>query len=226
MYSSISENLKAIKFNISEAKAKYRSDDDVIRLMAVTKTVPYDKVNFVISSGVCLLGENRVQEFLDKKEFYDKSAEINFIGHLQTNKVKYIIDSVNLMHSVDNLKLAAEINRLSVNSDKIMDILIEVNIGNEDSKSGVHPDKLEWLLREISVLPNLRIKGLMTIPPIENTEYYFDKMNGIFTDLKTQKIENVSMDILSMGMSNDYVLAVKHGSNIVRIGSGIFGARK
>lgn len=223
---NILENLKIIEYNISEYKAKYRRDEDIIRLMAVTKTVPAEIVNFAIDSGVTLLGENRVQEYLSKKDLYRNSAEINFIGHLQTNKVKYIIDSVSLIHSVDSFKLAAEINRLSAGLNKVTDILIEVNIADEASKSGISAFYVNEVIYQISTLSNVRICGLMCIPPQINTEYYFEKMHCLFSDIKSLNINNISIDILSMGMSGDYTLAIKHGSNIVRIGSGLFGARK
>ncbi len=223
---SISENIKRIRCNVEEAKAKYRKPGETVRIMAVTKTVPYERVNAAVNSGLTLLGENRVQEYLEKKDFYDKKAEINFIGHLQSNKIKYIIDSVTLIHSVDSVKLAAEIDRSAAKADKIMDVLIEVNIGGEESKSGVSPDRLRELLYEVSEFKSVRVKGLMTIPPIGRSEESFDRMQRLFEDLKSDSIKGVSMDILSMGMSADYVSAVKYGSNIVRIGSGIFGSRK
>lgn len=222
----ISENLKRIRFDIEEAKAKYRKSDDVVRLMAVTKTVPYRRVNSAVGEGVTLLGENRVQEYLEKKDFYDKSAEVHFIGHLQSNKVKYIIDSVKMIHSVDSIKLATEIDRQAAKAGVVMDVLLEVNIGGEDTKSGVSPDRLRELIYETGDLKNIKVKGLMTIPPPGESEESFYKMSGLFGDLKSERFENADMEILSMGMSADYALAVKYGSNIVRIGSGIFGARK
>lgn len=222
----ISENLKRIRFDIEEARAKYRKQDDVIRLMAVTKTVPYQRVNLAVGEGVTLLGENRVQEYLEKKDFYDKNAEVHFIGHLQSNKVKYIIDSVTMIHSVDSTKLASEIDKQAAKAGVVMNVLLEVNIGGEDTKSGVSPDRLRELVYETGDLKNIRVKGLMTIPPPGESEESFYKMNGLFSDLKSERFENADMEILSMGMSADYALAVKYGSNIVRIGSGIFGARK
>lgn len=222
----ISENLKRIRFNIEEARAKYRKQDDVIRLMAVTKTVPYQRVNLAVGEGVMLLGENRVQEYLEKKDFYDKNAEVHFIGHLQSNKVKYIIDSVTMIHSVDSTKLASEIDKQAAKAGVVMNVLLEVNIGGEDTKSGVSPDRLRELVYETGDLKNIRVKGLMTIPPPGESEESFYKMNRLFSDLKSERFENADMEILSMGMSADYALAVKYGSNIVRIGSGIFGARK
>ncbi len=224
--SIVSENLKRVQYNIAEAKAKYRNENDDVRLMAVTKTVPYEIVNSVIEQGVDLLGENRVQEYLDKKDHYDKNAEVHFIGHLQTNKVKYIVDSVKCIHSVDSLKLAAEIEKLAEKNGIVMNVLTEVNIGGEESKSGISTDMLDELVFGISEMKNIKLCGLMTIPPVGNSEFYFEKMQRIFEDLKAKKVDNVSMDILSMGMSADYVEAIKYGSNIVRVGSAIFGARK
>ncbi|MBQ5317670.1 MAG: YggS family pyridoxal phosphate-dependent enzyme [Oscillospiraceae bacterium] len=223
---TISENIKRIRYDIEDAKAKYRKHDDIVKIMAVTKTVPYERVNYAISEGITLLGENRVQEYLSKKNFYNKNAEVNFIGHLQTNKIKYIIDDITLIHSVDSIKLAAEIDKQSEKLQKCMDVLIEVNIGKEESKSGVHPEMLGEILDEMSLLKNIRIKGLMTIPPVFNSEESFEKMQMLFNEFKAKRTDNINMDILSMGMSSDYALAVKYGSNIVRIGSGIFGTRK
>ena len=226
MLNSISENLKTINFNINEAKVKYNRENDIVRLMAVTKTVLPDKINFAIKQGVNLLGENRVQEYLDKSGSYDPSAEVHFIGHLQSNKVKYIIDKVKLIHSVDSLKLASEINRLAEIYHLCMNVLAEVNIGGETSKSGITPDQIVEFAYQISEMTNIQLCGLMTIPPPDNPERYFSEMSQLYNNLKDEKISNTSIEILSMGMSSDYVEAIKHGSNIVRIGSGIFGARK
>lgn len=226
MIFDISENIKRIMFEIKEAKAKYRKSDDIIRLMAVTKTVPYRRVNAAVGEGVTLLGENRVQEYLEKKDFYDKNAEVHFIGHLQSNKVKYIIDSVTMIHSLDSARLASEIDRQAAKAGIVMNVLLEVNIGSENTKSGVLPDMLRELVYEAGQYKNIRVKGLMTIPPPGESERSFYKMNELFVDLRSERFENADMEILSMGMSADYVLAVKYGSNILRIGSGIFGARK
>ena len=226
MDEDIYENLKRIRFNIGEAMAKYRSADDDLRIMAVTKTVPYQRVNMVIDDGITLLGENRVQEYLEKKDLYRQNAEVHFIGHLQSNKVKYIIDNVSLIHSVDSFRLASEIDRLAEKNGLCKNILIEVNIGGEESKSGVPEHEVRDLISEISQLKNIRIKGLMTIPPVGQSESSFERMQALFSDIRSEKFNNTSMEILSMGMSSDYVLAVKYGSNIVRIGSAIFGSRK
>lgn len=224
-FSYIDENLKEIRYNIEEAVAKYRNKSDTVKLMAVTKTVAPEAVNHAVKLGVSLLGENRVQEFLSKKDFYDKAAEVQFIGHLQTNKVKYIINDVSMIQSVDSVKLAAEINRLAENNGKMMDILCEVNIGGEVSKSGVNPDRVYDILCEIAELKNVCVHGLMTIPPPTDSDIFLAKMQELFHNMKDRKIEGINMDILSMGMTYDYAAAVKYGSSLVRIGTGLFGAR-
>lgn len=221
----IEENLKEIRFNIAEAVSKYRKLDDNVRLMAVTKTVPFEYVNHAVSLGIDLLGENKVQEYQSKKDNYDKSAEVQFIGHLQTNKVKYIINSVSMIQSVDSLKLACEINRLAAANNLTMDVLCEVNIGGENSKSGIAPDNLSELLENISKLENIRVRGLMTIPPPTGSDVFLAKMQELFIAEKEKKKKRISMDILSMGMTHDYVQAVKYGSTLVRIGTGLFGTR-
>lgn len=221
----IEENLKEIRFNIAEAVSKYRKPDDNVRLMAVTKTVPFEYVNHAVSLGIDLLGENKVQEYQSKMDYYDKSAEVQFIGHLQTNKVKYIINNVSMIQSVDSLKLASEINRLAAANNLTMDVLCEVNIGGENSKSGIAPDDLSELLENISQLENIRVRGLMTIPPPTGSDVFLAKMQELFIAEREKKNKKISMDILSMGMTHDYAQAVKYGSTLVRIGTGLFGAR-
>ncbi len=221
----ILENYKEICYNVENAKAKYQNGSDV-RIMAVTKTVEPEKINFAVAQGIKLLGENRVQEFLSKKEQYDPSAEVHFIGHLQTNKVKYIINDVSLIQSVDSLKLASEINRLAMKNGKKMNVLIEVNVGNELSKSGVGYGDCVSLVKDISLLENVSVKGLMAIPPIGCGEDEFERMHELFENIKAMNINGTDMQTLSMGMSGDYELAIKHGSNLVRIGTKLFGARK
>lgn len=225
-YSYIVENYNRICYNIKDAIAKYRNTGDEVEIMAVTKTVSPDAVNVAVGCGVTLLGENRVQEYLSKKDFYDKSAKVHFIGHLQTNKVKYIINDIKLFESVDSFKLASEINRQSEKNGIISDILIEVNIGEEDSKSGIKADSLEELINQVSELESIRIKGLMSIPPVDAEEGLYEKLQSIFIEYKGRSINNTDMKILSVGMSNDYQTAIKYGSNLIRIGSGLFGARK
>ncbi len=219
----ILDNIKEITENVNEARVKYGSGE--VQIMAVTKTVPFEKVNFAVEHGLTLLGENRVQEYLSKKDSYDKRAEVQFIGHLQTNKVKYIADSVTVIQSVDSLKLAQEIDKQAKKAGRSMDIFIEINIGNELSKSGVSADSLTELACGIAELENVRIKGLMAIPPVGADEKVFEKMHMLFEDLKGKNIDKADLRTLSMGMSGDYVTAIKHGSNLIRIGTKLFGAR-
>lgn len=228
--SEITESCRRITERIAEAKRKAGRSDE-IRLMAVTKTVSPEAVNCAVLLGVRLLGENRVQEFLDKRERYAPEAEVHFIGGLQTNKVKYVIDKVSMIHSVDNVRLLREIDRRAAGSGRTMDILFEINIGGEESKNGIPPDRLGELAEEAAALSNLRVRGLMTIPPIDrdgSSERYYDKMQRIFTDFQSESRGRTgfSVDTLSMGMSGDFEIAVRYGSTIVRIGSLLFGYRK
>ncbi len=230
-YDTVKNNLSVITQNISEAYDKYRNDGTKVDIMAVTKTVPAEVVNWIFDWGLDLMGENRVQEYLSKKDLYSKTTEngsaprIHFIGHLQTNKVKYIINEMDMIQSVDSVKLAHEIDRLAKANNKVMDILCEVNIGGEESKSGIAPDKLDELLEEAAAMENINIRGLMTIPPPVDSDIFLGRMGELFNKLKTEKRQGVNMDILSMGMTHDYADAVKYGSTLVRIGSGLFGAR-
>ncbi len=223
-------NFKTIKENIANAAYKCGKTENDVTFLAATKTVDVATINHAISLGLDHIGENRVQELLSKYDEYNLShCSLQFIGHLQTNKVRQIIDKVSLIQSVDSLKLASEISRQAVLKNKDIDILVEVNIGKEENKSGVMPDELEDLLYQIKDLPSVNIKGLMAIPPIcDNSQKickYFDNMHKMFIDIKGKKIDNISMDVLSMGMSDDYVEAILCGSNMIRVGSALFGAR-
>lgn len=227
--SAVTESYRRLSEEIEEAKIKAGRTDKV-RFMAVTKTVPPEIVNHAISLGIDLLGENRVQEYLDKRESYSP-CEVHFIGGLQTNKVKYIIDKVNMIHSVDSIRLAEEVSRRAVSAGLTMDILLEVNIGGEESKSGIAPDELFELAAQAGELPGLRIRGLMTIPPVDHngsSERYFERMQRLFGDIGDKFAGNDKFltDTLSMGMSGDFAAAIKYGSTIVRIGSLLFGYRK
>lgn len=222
------ENYLLIKENIKKAAEEIGKDPESITLLAATKTVDIDVINHAIESGIEYIGENRVQEFLSKKDGY-LPCHRHFIGHLQTNKVKDIVPNVELIHSVDSLHLAKEISKVSKKLNKVTDILLEVNIGREENKSGFFEEELLENLMEIAKLDGIRIKGLMAIPPIcenenENAEY-FNKMRKLFIDIGAKKIDNSSMEFLSMGMSDDYVSAIKNGANIVRIGTALFGKR-
>ena len=225
-FEEIRENYLRICENISNAAAKANRTEKP-RFMAVTKTVTPERINFAIGLGIDLLGENRVQEFMDKRESYSP-AEVHFIGSLQSNKVKYIIDKVSMIHSVDNIRLAEEINRRAEQNGLVMDILTEINIGEEETKSGISAQNAKQFCEEISQLKNVRLRGLMTIPPPGCPESTFASMQELFESLKSdfEKTENVKFDRLSMGMSGDYETAVKYGATIVRIGSALFGYRK
>ena len=223
-------NVRETFEKISSAAEKAGRDPSEIRLMAVTKTVSPEKINKAIKAGCNLLGENRVQELLEKYESYDKSAEIHFIGRLQTNKVKYIVDKVSMIESVDSIKLAEEIEKRCAKINKTMDILLEVNIADEESKSGFSANEVVSASEKIKDFPHLRLRGLMTIgrfgAEIEETRQYFQKMRHLLVDIKSKNIDNIYINILSMGMSSDYELAVTEGANIVRVGRGLFGERK
>lgn len=228
---SVEDNYKAIKSRIEESAVKAGRNPADVRLMAVTKTVESVYINRALDLGADLIGENRVQEYLSKKdELHLDGVEKHLIGHLQTNKVKQIVGEVDMIESVDSVKLAKEISRVSAMKGITTDILVEVNVGKEESKSGIYIENLEELLIEISQMNNVKINGLMTIPPICDNEIevgkYFAAMYQSFIDIKEKKLDNVNMDILSMGMSGDFESAVANGSNIVRVGSAIFGARK
>ncbi len=229
---SVEENLKEIRERIAEAALKSGRAPEDVTLLAATKTVPVEVINHAIHLGVDHIGENRVQELLDKYDALDLSdCACHFIGHLQTNKVKYLVGRVGMIQSVDSMKLAKEISRLSVYQGLSTDILIEVNIGREENKSGVLPEALDELLDEISTLPSIRLRGLMAIPPVSDdlsqTMTYFSKMYEYYVDIKEKKSDNKRdhIDVLSMGMSADYAQAVECGATLVRVGSSLFGKR-
>lgn len=231
-FSYIKENLKVINSEIAEAAIQSGRNPEDIRLMAVTKTVPCDKINFAINEcGVNLIGENKVQEFLSKKDdLCLNGVEKHLIGHLQTNKVKKIISQVDMIQSVDSLNLANVISKEAQKLGKTINILLEINVGNEESKTGFDKGVLAQSLEQISNLEFVCVKGLMTIPPVCNNEKelekYFQVMNEYYNELKNSKYKNFDFQILSMGMSGDYTQAIRFGSNLVRVGSAIFGARK
>ena len=223
-------NYKHICERIAEAAAKVNKKPKDITFLAATKTVDPVTINHAVSLGLKYIGENRVQELLSKYDEYNlNDCSLQFIGHLQTNKVRQIVDKVDLIQSVDSLKLANEIAKQSLKINKTTDILVEVNIGKEENKSGVYPENLEELLIQLSQIEGISVKGLMTIPPICENEQkilkYFNNMHNIFIDILQKKLDNISMTILSMGMSADYYEAILQGANMVRVGSALFGAR-
>lgn len=228
MSDNIKENLEYINKKIAIAAEKSGRVREDILLLGVSKTIEVPEIKKAVDAGIDELGENRVQEILEKYEKIE-NVKWHLIGHLQTNKVKYIIDKVALIHSVDSVRLAEEINKRAYQNGLIMDILLEVNIADEESKFGIKPDELFDIVSKIAEFPNLRIKGLMTVAPfVENGEenrLYFRRMKQLVVDINAKSINNINMEILSMGMTGDYEVAIEEGATLVRIGTGIFGPR-
>ena len=227
----IAANIAAVRENIARAARRAGRDPEEITLVAVTKTMPASDVNAALQAGVTVIGENRVQELLQKlPDIGPGSRQIHLIGHLQTNKVKSVIGHADMIQSVDSLRLAQEIDRQAQKAGRVMDVLVEVNIGGEESKSGVSTEDLPELLESMRGLSHVRICGLMAIPPRDagsgQTRRYFAQMRNLFIDIKAKKSDNMDMRILSMGMSSDYELAVEEGSTMVRVGTAIFGKRQ
>lgn len=226
----VTYNYQKICENIERAAQSVGKTASDITFLAATKTVDADVINHAISLGLRYIGENRVQELLSKYDSYDLDhASLQFIGHLQTNKVRQIVGKVDLIQSVDSVKLAKEISRCSEKLGISTDILLEVNIGREENKSGVMPENLPDLLDQVKDIPAVKVRGLMAIPPIcENAQEnckFFDNMRKFFLDIGSKNIDNISMDILSMGMSDDYEEAIRCGANMIRVGSALFGKR-
>ncbi len=226
--SEFDRNYEEICARVARAAERSGRKASEITLLAATKTVDVDTINYAIEKGITHIGENRVQEFLPKEE---KIVPVrrHFIGHLQTNKVKDIVTKVELIHSVDSLRLAREIQKMAERFDTQMDVLLEVNVGGEESKSGLRPDEVEETLREMAQFSRVHVKGLMAIPPIcdepEQNRKYFQQMRNLFLDIGSKKIDNSSMEILSMGMSDDYEVAIEEGATLVRVGTALFGKR-
>ena len=225
----IEENLAFIRSQMAEAAIQSGRSPDDVKLMAVTKTVEPVFINHAIACGVDLIGENKVQELLSKKDYLHlDGVDVHLIGHLQTNKVRQILPHVSTIQSVDSLKLAKEISKQCERLEKTVRCLVEVNVGEEESKTGIGLSQVLPLLEEMALLPGLRVCGLMAIPPICEDAVlskYFDKMRELFVDIRAKKIDNIAMETLSMGMSSDYKLAIQHGATMVRVGSSLFGAR-
>ncbi len=225
--STIEENLNNVLTRIDAAAKRAGKNAKDITLIAVTKTHGADLINEAITLGVKDIGENRPQEIRDK--FDDiLPVRIHQIGQLQTNKIKYIIDKVSLIHSVDSIKLMSEIDKSAKKHNLVMDILIQVNISGEETKSGIAPHELDEVLKFTSECENIRVKGLMTIAPkgeAQEARVHFENMNELYLKYQQKTYKNVSLEILSMGMSSDFEVAIECGSNMVRVGSAIFGKR-
>lgn len=228
-FKNFDENYKIVCEKINDATNSVGKKFDDVTLLAATKTVPVEVINYSFNKGIKYMGENRVQEFLSKEEALDKGFHRHFIGTLQTNKVKQIVGRVELIQSVDSVKLAREISKHSVNKGIVSDILVEINIGNEDAKSGLDKSQLDELLGEISNLEGVFVKGLMTLGPVFESDtqksHFFEEMYKLFVDNRAKIYDNINMDVLSMGMSDDYDLAIKCGANMVRVGSALYGKR-
>jgi len=227
---NIAENIKRVRDAIGKAAVSSGRTPDDIKLVAVTKTKPVDHIRQAVAAGVDAIGENRVQEMLDKRMYgaYE-GAPLHFIGHLQSNKVTKVVGVCDLIESVSSKALVDSIGKRAVSMGIIQNVLIEVNIGREPQKSGVLPEQIEEVLVQVSQTKGIKVLGLMAIPPIsvenERNCYYFDTMFKLFIDISAKKYDNVSVRLLSMGMSDSFTDAIRAGSNMVRIGSALFGER-
>ncbi len=226
--SGIKENLEKVKSQIEEAEKNSKYGQKVT-LVAVSKTHPAEDIQEAYDAGIRDFGENKVQELMTKIDVLPRDIRWHLIGHLQRNKVKQIIGKTYLIHSVDSLRLAEEIDKESKKAGVITDILVEVNIAGEESKFGTDKTEAMELVKEISKLKNIKVKGLMTIAPQtdepEEVRGYFANLRHLSIDIESRNIDNISMDFLSMGMSGDFIVAINEGANIVRVGTSIFGAR-
>ncbi|MDF2986578.1 MAG: alanine racemase domain protein [Eubacterium sp.] len=226
----IKNNLDNIFDKVRAAAEKSGRTAEDIKVIAVTKTVEVDRIKNVYEYGLRDMGENRVQELTDKYDKLPEDCKWHLIGHLQTNKVKYIIDKVAMIHSVDSVELAKEINLRAEKHGRIIDILLQVNVSGEETKFGISPDEVYDFIGKISQMKNLCLKGLMTIAPFthdpQEIRPVFKNLYNIYIDIKHKRIDNVNMDYLSMGMSNDFEVAIEEGANVVRIGTSIFGKRE
>ena len=225
----IAENCRLVEERIAAACAKYGRAREDVTLIGVSKTVEAERVQAAVDAGITRLGENRVQELCEKQPLITGEPEWHLIGHLQTNKVKQVVGKVALIQSVDSVRLATQIEKVSAARDLVTPILVEVNIGREESKSGVLAMDLLDLLKKTAELPHISVQGLMCVPPIsdssEKKRNYFAKMHQLFLDIRDKKLDNIDMHILSMGMSGDFEEAIAEGSTMVRVGTALFGRR-
>ncbi len=224
----VTENYREILKEVNDTALKANRKDEVL-LIAVSKTKPEEDISKLYDIGVRDFGENKVQELCSKYENLPKDIKWHLIGHLQRNKVKYIVDKVHLIHSVDSIRLAEEIQNEASKKNVIVNILIQVNVASEESKFGLDTIETEEIIRNIATMPNIRIKGLMTIAPFvddgEENREIFRKLKQLSVDIEAKNIDNVCMNVLSMGMSGDYTVAIEEGATMVRVGTSIFGER-
>lgn len=225
----LKENLEYVESRIREACERSGREREEVTLIAVSKTKPVSVLKEAYDLGVRVFGENKVQELADKYEALPKDIRWHMIGHLQRNKVKYIIDKVELIHSVDSLRLAETIEKEAARHNITANILIEVNVAKEESKFGLMPDELDGFVSEVAKFPHIQVQGLMTIAPFvddpEENRGIFQRLRKLSVDIAAKNVDNITMRILSMGMTNDYTVAVEEGAAMVRVGTGIFGAR-
>ena len=225
----LKDNFKEVEARIQAACERAGRKREEVTLIAVSKTKPVQMLQEAYDLGNRIFGENKVQEIVDKYDALPADISWHMIGHLQRNKVKYIIDKVTLIHSVDSLRLAETIEKEAAKKGVTADILIEVNVAKEDTKYGVMPEDAARLVSQISVMPHIRIKGLMAIAPFvtnpEENRIYFQRLRNLAVDIGENKSDNVTMSVLSMGMTNDYEIAIEEGATMIRVGTGLFGAR-
>ena len=225
----VADNYREVDRRVGEACARSGRNRKEVTLIAVSKTKPVELIREAMDAGADVFGENKVQELCDKYEQLPKTLHWHLIGHLQRNKVKYIVDKVDLIHSVDSMRLAEEISKEAEKKQTDVKVLIEVNVAQEESKFGVSVDETEELVREIAKLPCIHVLGLMTIAPNvsdpEENRPVFRTLKKLAVDIKMKNIDNVRMDVLSMGMTGDYQVAIEEGATMVRVGTGIFGER-
>lgn len=225
----LSDNLHEVQENIRKACERSGRNPEDVTLIAVSKTKPVSDIEQIYAAGIREFGENKVQEMNDKQKVLPGDINWHMIGHLQRNKVKYIVDNVAMIHSVDSVRLAEEISKEAVKKNVAVDILVEVNVAKEESKFGLYTEDVRQFVEQISKLPGINIQGLMTSAPFvdnpEDNRQYFKKLKDLSVDINAKNIDNVHMDFLSMGMTNDYVVAVEEGATHVRVGTAIFGHR-
>ncbi len=225
----LKDNYEAVEKKVAQACARAGRNPSEVTLIAVSKTKPVEMLQEIYDAGARVFGENKVQEICEKYDKLPSDIKWHMIGHLQRNKVRQVIDKVAMIHSVDSYRLAQEISVQAQKKNITMPILIEVNIAGEESKFGMSAEDTIQLVEEIAMLPNLKIQGLMTIAPFvedaEENRQYFREIKQLSVDIKNKNIDNVTMDILSMGMTGDYEVAIEEGATMVRVGTGIFGAR-
>ena len=227
--SMLLDNLNDVEKRIQAACNRSGRKREEVLLVAVSKTKPVEMIEEIMAAGIVEFGENKPQELRDKYEVLPKNLHFHMIGHLQTNKIKYVIDRAVLIHSIDSIRLAEAVNAEAKKHDRIMPVLVEVNVAQEESKSGFLVEETEEAIRKIAKLSNIRVEGLMTIAPfVENAEenrQYFVKLRKLSVDIAAKNIDNVTMHHLSMGMTGDYEVDIEEGATMVRVGTGIFGER-